>query len=348
MGNLKEVQFKNPEDVEQTYPSVVRGKEFLYLSRGQIEAMGYTEADIKALVRRALTEHGNKMFEMPAKIGIHPIDDTFHHAMPAFVPATRASGIKWAACFPGNHKYGLDQTSGLIIMNDVQTGWPVAVMDASWITAKRTAAVSAIAVELLARPNSSELGILGCGVQGQEHLLSIATVMHDLKVVKIMDVRPGIARQVIQKFQGDFPFEILEAGSAQALVEGSDVVVSATAILKTPRPQIRDEWIKTGALLLPVDFDSVFEWKTMKRADKFLVDSLDEMNYFMSIGYLAHGLPQLYAEIGEVVAGLKSGRQDDRETIFDMNIGMGVVDVVVAKNVLEKAIKGNMGTKLPL
>ena len=92
MESLREVQFKNAEDVEQTYPAIARGKELLYLIRGQIEAMGYTEADIMRLVRIALTEHGNKMFEMPAKIGIHPIDDTFHHALPAFVPAVRASG----------------------------------------------------------------------------------------------------------------------------------------------------------------------------------------------------------------------------------------------------------------
>ena len=86
----------------------------------------------------------------------------------------------------------------------------------------------------------------------------------------------------------------------------------------------------------------------MKRVDKFLVDSLDEMNYFTSIGYLAHGLPPLYAEIGEIVAGLKPGRQNDEEIIFDMNIGMGVVDIVVARDVLDRAIKGNIGTRLPL
>ena len=86
----------------------------------------------------------------------------------------------------------------------------------------------------------------------------------------------------------------------------------------------------------------------MKRADKLLVDSMDEMNYFMSIGYLEHGLPPLYAEIGEVVAGLKPGRQNEEELIFDMNIGMGIVDVVVAKDVLKRAISENIGTRLPL
>ena len=348
MDKSKGVQFRDSESVEQTCPEIVRGKEILYINRNQIEGMGYTQADILKLVRIALAEHGKKMVEMPAKIGIHPINDTFHHAMPAFVPVAEASGIKWVACFRENYKYKLDQTSALIILNDIQTGWPLAVMDGTWITAKRTAAVSAIAVEKLARRSSHEVGILGCGVQGHEHLIALASVMPELKKVEVNDIRPGIAQQMINSFKGDYGFEIVEAASIEALVRDSDVVVTATAMLQTPKPLIEDEWIKAGALLLPVDLGSVFEWETMKRADKFLVDSLDEMNYFMSIGYLAHGLPPLYAEIGEVVAGLKPGRQNDEEIIFDMNIGMGVVDIVVARDVLDRAIKGNIGTRLPL
>jgi ornithine cyclodeaminase/alanine dehydrogenase-like protein (mu-crystallin family) len=85
--------------------------------------------------------------------------------------------------------------------------------------------------------------------------------------------------------------------SHEALARGSDVIVTATAILEVPDHLIKDEWIKEGAFVAPVDFDSVFEWKTMARADKFLVDSLDEMGYSMKVGYLAHGLPKVYAEI---------------------------------------------------
>lgn len=348
MDKLKEWQFEDSKSVKQTCPEILRGKEILYINRSQIENMGYTETDMMKMVRTALAEHGKKMVEMPAKIGIHPIYDTFHHAMPAFVPAAGACGIKWAACFPDNYKYKLNQTSGLIILNDIQTGWPLAIMDGTWITAKRTASVSAIAVKLLARQRSSEIGILGCGVQGHEHLMALAPVMPDLKKVKVMDIRPGIAQQMTARFKGSYGFEIAEAASIEMLVRDSAVVVTATAIRQKPNPQIKDEWIKPGALLLPVDLDSTFEWKTMKRADKLLVDSMDEMNYFMSIGYLEHGLPPLYAEIGEVVAGLKPGRQNEEELIFDMNIGMGVVDVVVAKDVLKRAISENIGTRLPL
>jgi len=348
MSEVSKIQYQSPESVEQTCPQITRGKEILYLTHGEIESLGYTPSDIIKLVRMALTEHGKKRCEMPAKIGIHPISNTLHHAMPAFVPAAGASGMKWVACFPENYKYNLLQTSGLIILDDVQTGWPIAVMDGVWVTAKRTPAVSALAVEKLAPRNSSEVGILGCGVQGRGHVMALATVMPDLKRVKVLDIHPEIAQQLVDDFKDHYDFQLVVASSTEELVRNSDVVVTATVVLKKPNPLIEDEWIKEGALLLPVDIDSVFFWKTMKRADKFLVDSLDEMNYFMSIGYLEHGLPELYAEIGEVVAGLKPGRENDKELILDMNVGMGLVDMVVARDVLDRAIKRNIGTRLPL
>jgi len=157
-----------------------------------------------------------------------------------------------------------------------------------------------------------------------------------------------MTEELIRDYAGQYPLEIIPAKSVEELTRNSDVIVTATAILQKPNPLIRDEWIKRGAFLAPIDFDSVFEWKTMRRADKFLVDSLAEMNYFMSVGYLANGLPKIHAEIGEVVAGVKPGRESDSELIMDMNIGMGVEDVVVAADILKRALKNNVGRRLPL
>lgn len=99
---------------------------------------------------------------------------------------------------------------------------------------------------------------------------------------------------------------------------------------------------------LGVDFDSIWEWETFKRADKFLVDSLDEMKYFMTVGYLPNGLPPLHAEIGEVVVGAKPGRESDDEFIIDMNIGMGVEDMVLAIEIYRRAQEKGLGRILPL
>ena len=119
-----------------------RGKEILYLTQNEVIEAGLQPLDVLERVRIALTEHGTKRCEMPAKIGIHPQENTLMHAMPAWVPGADACGIKWAECFPDNYKkFGLPQTSGLMILNCPESGWPLCILDAIWITAKRTAAV---------------------------------------------------------------------------------------------------------------------------------------------------------------------------------------------------------------
>lgn len=327
-----------------------RGKEILYLTQQEVIDAGLTKSDILELVRAALTEHGHKRCEMPAKIGIHPKKDTLMHAMPAWVPAKGACGIKWAECFPDNYeRYRLPQTSGLMVLNCPETGWPLCVLDAIWITAKRTPAVSALACEFLARKDTQVLGIAGAGVQGREHVMVLPDVLPKLKKIKIYDKFPEATRKLIADLQPGTPgVELVEAKNLEEVVRGSQVVVTATAILQTPDPQILDEWVEPGAFLAPVDFDSLWEWKTFSRADKFLVDSLDEMKYFMTVGYLPHGLPPLHGEIGEVVAGIKPGRERDDELIIDMNIGMGVEDVVVGTEIYQRAVKDDMGRILPL
>ena len=165
-----------------------RGREILYLTQQDVVDAGITRGELIELVRAALTEHGHKRCEMPAKIGIHPLRDTLMHAMPAWVPARNACGIKWAECFPDNYeKYGLPQTSGLMVINCPDTGWPLCILDAIWITAKRTPAVTALACEKLARRDTAEAGIAGAGVQGREHVLVLPDVLPNLRKIKIYD-----------------------------------------------------------------------------------------------------------------------------------------------------------------
>ncbi|PCJ63417.1 MAG: ornithine cyclodeaminase [Planctomycetota bacterium] len=325
------------------------GKEILYLTQDKVIEAGINDDDILQLVKAALTEHGSKKYEMPSKIGLHPRENTLMHAMPGWVPAYDACGIKWAECFPDNYKYNLPQTSGLMILNCSETGWPICILDAIWITAKRTPAVTAVACEYLARKDSEIVGMIGAGIQGREHVNLLPKVIPNLKKIKIYDRFEESISKLISDLQPKHPnVELIPCKSFEETVRGSDVVVSATAILSKPEPQIKDEWIKEGAFIAPVDFDSLWEWKTFKRADKFLVDSLDEMNYFMGVGYLANGLPDIHAEIGEVVAGLKVGRETDDELIIDMNIGMGVEDVVIGKKIYDLAIEKGLGLSLPL
>lgn len=325
-----------------------RGKEILYLCRGDVERCELHDTEMLELVRVALQEHGSKRTEMPAKIGLHPVQDSIMHAMPAWVPGAHSCGMKWAAAFPDNHLLGLAQTSGLLVLNDEESGWPLAVMDAAWITARRTPAVSALACEFLAKTSTSVLAIIGCGVQGAGHLDFLPLKLPNITEVRLFDSRPQIAAALAGRARTNGNnFAIHVINDVKDAVVGADVVVTVTAILREPKPIVRHDWIGEGMLILPVDFDSAWEWETLSGADKFIVDDVSEMEYFRTIGYLANGLPPVHAEIGEIVAEQRTGRENDDELIVDMNIGMGVEDVVVARTLFDRAVEAEIGTLLP-
>ncbi|MFZ0492566.1 MAG: ornithine cyclodeaminase family protein, partial [Acidimicrobiia bacterium] len=138
----------------------------LYLSRADVESVGLDMGAVIDLLEQAFIEKGQGRVEMPPKPGIHTRPDAFIHAMPAYIPALESAGIKWVSGYPANQARGLPYISGLLILNDAETGMPTAVMDCTWITAVRTGGATGLAAKYLARPDSETAGILACGVQG--------------------------------------------------------------------------------------------------------------------------------------------------------------------------------------
>ncbi|MFO0985660.1 MAG: ornithine cyclodeaminase family protein, partial [Planctomycetota bacterium] len=138
-----------------------------YLSRDDVESLDVPMARVVEVVIDALEEKARGDVQLPPKTDLHPRANSFLHAMPAHLPGKSATGIKWVSGYPRNPLRGLPYISGLMVMNDSDTGIPVGVLDASWITAVRTGACTAATARSLARPGAQVLAILGCGVQGR-------------------------------------------------------------------------------------------------------------------------------------------------------------------------------------
>src|SRR5512139_4092677 len=175
-----------------TYP-------LLYLSRADVEHVNLDMSTIIELLEVAFREKGAGKVEMPPKPGIHTMPDAFIHAMPAWIPSLHSAGIKWVSGYPENFKRGLPYISGLLVLNDVETGIPYAVMDCSWITAMRTGAASALSAKYLARPESKTAGILACGVQGHTNLEALAC---------LFPVRRAYAYDILPAVQDKFVAEM--------------------------------------------------------------------------------------------------------------------------------------------
>ena len=326
------------------------GKEVIWLTRDQCIECGPDKDEVLKLVRETMIAHGRGEYEMPAKIGVHPYEDVFFHAMPAYVPGQDALGIKWIECFPRNpRQYGLPQTTGLQIMNDIATGIPVAVMDCTWLTEMRTPAVTALSAAAL-RPDTEYFGMYGCGVQGKAHMRYIPRTLSHLKKIFIYDIHEDAVRRAIEEVQPEIDVELVPAQSPQEIAEKCDTMSSATIILRDPLCVVKDEWISPGQTIVPCDMNTYFDLKTQYRADKYIVDSIEEHQLFADMGYFPadKGLPEVYAQTGEILAGDKPGRESADELIVCSNIGISVNDIAMGHAILHKALETGTGTRLPL
>ena len=321
-------------------------KELLYLSKADVESLGLTMAEIIDLVESAFKEKGEGRVEMPPKPGIHPGGDNFIHAMPAFIPAMNSAGVKWVSGFPGNQKLGLPYISGLLILNDPDTGIPLAVMDCTWITAMRTAAATAVAAGRLARPDSSVLGVLGCGVQGRSNTEAL-NVKYSLEKVIAYDVDPGAASGFSDYVSSELGIEVVLAGDPREAVLGCDLIVTAGPIVKKPHATIQAGWMSKGAFASLVDFDSYWHPDALREIDKFCTDDVPQLEHYRDIGYF-HDIPAIHADLGELVIGSKSGRQNPEERTAACNLGLALDDMAVAPTVYRRAVEKGIGTQLPL
>ena len=321
--------------------------EILYLSREDIEKLDFRMADIVRIVEAAFKEKAMGNTEMPPKPGIHPSGDAFIHAMPAYLPNMSAAGIKWVGGYPENYKLNLPYISGLIILNDPATGVPISVMDAAWITAKRTGAATGVAAKHLARPNSKIAGIIGCGVEGRTNLEAIHTVMKDLEEVRAYDISPTNLQRYVTEMSEKLGVTIKAVKGPRDAVDDSDVIVTAGPILKHPTPVIEKSWIKNGVFACPIDFDSYWKPEAMHFMDKFCADDVEQLDYYRSVGYF-QDVPKVYADLAELVAGKKPGREKDAERNMSMNLGVAIEDIAVAAKIYEIARRKGSGKTLLL
>jgi ornithine cyclodeaminase/alanine dehydrogenase-like protein (mu-crystallin family) len=321
-------------------------RKILYLSRADVESVAVPMDRVIAAVEAMFKEKGEGRVEMPPKPGIHPRPDSFIHAMPAYIPRLNSAGMKWVSGFPENLSKGLPYISGLIVLNDADTGIPLAIMDASWITAMRTGAATAVAAKHLARADSKTAGILGCGVQGRSNLKALS-VLFPLQRVLAYDTVRKAGERYAKEMSGKFDLEVVPVDSPKQAVVEADIVVTAGPLLKIPHATIQAGWLAEGAFASLVDYDSYWSREALKEVDKFCTDDIPQLAYYTNLGYF-RDIPTVHAELGELVTGRKPGRERPEERTMACNLGLALDDVATAPLVYRAAVEKGLGTELPL
>lgn len=322
------------------------GKKMMYLSRDDVESLNISIPEIIACLEIMFVEKASQRVEMPPKQAIHTNGDAFLHAMPAFIPKSNSAGMKWVGGYPENHKRGLPYITGLLVLNDIETGVPYALMDCIWITAIRTAAATALTAKYLARSDSDTLAILGCGVQGRYNLETLNEIF-PLSKVRVYDISKNISRRYVDDMGSRFNIDIEIADNPQTAVNGADIIVTAGPFLREPKPVISFDWIKDGALVCPLDLDSYVKPDVFKKSDILYTDDLNQFNHFKANG-LFQSCPEDVTEFCDVVSGTVEGRISDRQVISVINIGLALEDMAVAPVVYKRATEKNIGSWLDL
>ncbi len=320
--------------------------DILYLSQEDIVSLGIGWDEIIKQVELACSEQSNHTAECPPKRGIHPRPDGFIHEMPAYLKEMDACGIKWVSGNPNNHKYNLPQTLGLQIVNCPETGIPLCVMDCRWITAVRTAAASAITMKHCAKKGSKKIAIIGAGVQGRMHLLSIKHVLPSLEVCHIYDVNHNNMNSFLGYMKERCDCAVIPSKSVAETVSDADIVITCTQ--KLPSPIIPDDSFKLGMTGAGLEAARAWPEGIIHSVDKVITDNLDQTLDYHSPGAFPGGVPKFYCQIGDLVNGYKKGRENDKEKILAFNLGFSGEDIAVGQHVYTIAKEKRVGVVLPL
>jgi len=258
-----------------------------------------------------------------------------------------ALGMKAVSVFPGNARRGIDTHQGAVLLFEEDTGRLSALMDGATITAIRTAAVSGVATDLLARRDAAELAILGAGVQARTHLEAIAAV-RPLRRVRVWSRNPQHAADLVKASAGRYGASIEAVPTAEAAVREADVVATVTA---SPQPVLQRPWVKDGAHINAVgsSIPTTREIDTATMAAvRLFVDrresALNEAgDLLIPMREGAFTADHIQAELGEVIIGKDLGRQSPDELTLFKSLGLAVEDVASAAFILKRAREIGIG-----
>jgi ornithine cyclodeaminase/alanine dehydrogenase-like protein (mu-crystallin family) len=324
--------------------------ELVYLSRADVEGLGMTMREVISALDLGFAAKGRGDTEMPPKPGIHTRPDCFIHAMPAYVKEPEVAGLKWVSGYPPNTAKGLPYITGLLVLNDCETGIPLAVMDCAWITAMRTGASAGISARYLARAGSDCAAMIGCGVQARTSLMALVEEMPALQEVRCYDLFPAATERFIADMTALFPaLRYVTCETAPEAAQPADVVVTAVPIVVDPQPDLDAGVLKKGGLAVSLDYDSAWTSAAMRECDKFCSDDIGQLLATKEHGVYFGGIPDaVYADLGDLAAGTMPGRESTDERIFSMNMGIAVDDMVTARVLYQRALERGAGVRLPL
>ena len=323
-----------------------------YLNHADVQALGLTDAEILGAVEEGLRAQGLGQTTIEPRMHLVPEKDWPGHfnVLRGYIRPLGLAGVKVVGDFYRNYEQGLPSELALLNLFDPKTGAPKAVIDASDLTDMRTGAVTAIGAKHLARKNSKVLGHIGARGTSYWNVRLLHSIFA-FDEIRVHSRRPESREAFAARLEHDLGTRITVTDDWESCVRGADIVVEASR-LERPAPMLKTEWIAKGACVIPYGTMSAVELTLTDIMDKMVMDDWGQaksgpygaLRAHVDSGRLSERT--LHAELGQIVAGLKPGRENDAETNLFWHRGLSLSDIALGAAMLDKAQRMGLGQTL--
>jgi alanine dehydrogenase len=324
-----------------------------YLNALDVEALALADDEILNAIEAGLAAQGRKETVIEPRVHLMPdagSNGHFNVLRGAFRAPLNIAGVKVIGDFVDNYREGLPSEMGLLLLMDPRNGVPRAIIDGSHLTDMRTGAVTAIGAKHLARRDSKILGHVGA--RGTAYWnVRLLDRLFGFDEIRVHSRRPESRDAFAERLSRDLGKPVRATPDWRSCVEGADIVVEASR-LAAPEPMLKTAWIKPGAFVVPYGTMSAVELSLTDIMRKLVVDDWGQCKSGQFGSLRAHveagklSKATLHAEMGEIVAGLKAGRESDDETILFWHRGLSLSDIALGAAMLEKAARLGIGHRL--
>jgi len=319
----------------------------LYLTASDLQQLGLTTGRVAGVLEEAFRHKAAGRVVMPGMTFFHREAAQWFNSMVCWIAPLGFAGCKFQSGDSGNPARGLPSIQGLYMLCESEGGRMVALMDARWLTAIRTAAVGALFARHAARPGASTLGILGCGLQGRLQLEAIKAVVPSLQKCRAYDTVPEHAARYRDEMDRRCGVAIEIVGTPEAAVRGADIVMTSGPIQKVRAPAIRDEWIAPGCLVITLDRDSYITDEAIAGMDRLLSDDRDALMHSKHHEGAFPSVARIDADLTDIAAGHATVRRAPEDRIAVFVNGLGIEDLAAAIEIYRLAREKQAGTVLP-